>query len=159
MKKRWFVYCVIGVLFGAFDFYYQEFTQGIINSFAMWFVVDWGIWLVPIIPIVLYEAKVSQSIVKSALSNILIWSISVISYYLYMAFKLIFIGQTSMQFLHISNYRDQFYLSNLRNLIWGLIFEDSPEWMFVAIFGGGIVGFCISFSYLRLRTKATIKIE
>ncbi len=53
MKKRWFIYIIIGVLFGVFDFYYQELTEGIdVTSYAMCFVVAWAIWLIPIIPIV-----------------------------------------------------------------------------------------------------------
>ena len=27
MKKRWLMYIIIGVIFGIFDFYYQEFIQ------------------------------------------------------------------------------------------------------------------------------------
>ena len=54
MKKHWVIYIIIGVLFGIFDFYYQEFTSGIVTSnIIIWFIVAWGIWLVPIIPIVL----------------------------------------------------------------------------------------------------------
>lgn len=152
MKKRWFIYIIIGVLFGVFDFYYQEFTEGISSSsYVTWFVVAWGIWLVPIIPIDLYEAYVSESRVKSALANVLTWSISVISYYLYMAFKLIFIGQTSMQFLHISHYRDEFYWSNLKSIFLGDVLGGSIPWIFVAVIGGFITGFLISFFCIRCK--------
>ena len=152
MKKRWLNYILIGVLFGMFDFYYQEFTQNISStSTIMWFVVAWAIWLVPVIPIVLYESKTSESVVKSVFANILVWSVSVISYYMYIPIKLVFIGQSTMLDFYISNYKSQFYWSNLKSLIWGLISEDAPEWLVVAILGGLIVGFCISFSYLRWR--------
>lgn len=159
MKKRWLIYILIGVLFGIFDFYYQEFTQGITTSTIMWFVVAWAIWLVPAIPIVLYEAKISKSVVRSVLANILVWSVSVFSYYMYIPIKFVFIGQSTMSEFYISNYRSQFYWSNLRSLLWGLISKDVPEWLFVAIFGGIIVGFCISFSYLRLRKISNNKVR
>ncbi|MBN1047051.1 MULTISPECIES: hypothetical protein [unclassified Clostridium] len=152
MKKRWYIYIVIGILFGIFDFYYQEFTQDIhISSFVIWFVVAWVVWLIPSIPIVLYETKVSESKKKSVLANILVWSISVCSYYLYMAIKLIFIGQESMKFLHISNYKDQFYLSNLKNLFLGDVLSGITEWIVIAIVGGTVCGFLISFIYLHIR--------
>ncbi len=151
MKKRWLSYVLIGILFGVFDFYYQEFTQGIINSTIVWFIVAWSVWLVPVIPIVLYETKISKSVVKSVLANILVWSVSVISYYMYIPIKLVFIGQSTMSEFYILNYKSEFYWSNLKDLVLGLISEDAPEWLVVAIFGGLIVGFCISFSYLRLR--------
>jgi len=159
MKKRWLIYVLIGMLFGVFDFYYQEFTQGIITSTIVWFVVAWSVWLVPVIPIVLYEAKISESVVKPVFANILVWSVSVISYYMYIPIKLVFIGQSTMFDFYISNYKSQFYWSNLKSLIWGLISEDAPEWLVVAIFGGLIVGFGISFSYLRLRKLYNIKIR
>ena len=159
MKKRWLIYVLIGVLFGVFDFYYQEFTQNLITSTKIWFVVAWSVWLVPVMPIVLYEAKISESVVKSVFANILVWSVSVISYYMYIPIKLVFIGQSTMSEFYISNYRNQFYWSNLKSLIWGLISEDTPEWLVVAILGGLIVGFCISFSYLRLRKISNIKIR
>jgi len=151
MKKRWMVYILIGFLFGIFDFYYQEFTESLITSSTMWFLVAWSVWLVPAIPIVLYEAKKSQDIIKSIFANILVWSVSVISYYMYIPFKLVFIGQSSMQHFYISNYKNKFYLSNLKSLILGLISEDIPEWLVIAVLGGLVVGFCVSFSYLYLK--------
>ena len=102
MKKRWLIYILIGLLFGIFDFYYQELTQKLIISKLMWFIVAWSVWLIPIIPIVLYEAKTSKSIIKSIWANILVWSVSVISYYMYIPIKLVFIGQTTMSNFHIS---------------------------------------------------------
>lgn len=152
MKKRWYIYIVVGILFGIFDFYYQELTQGIhISSFVVWFVVAWAVWLIPAIPIVLYETKVSESKKKSVISNVLVWSISVCFYYLYMAIKLIFIGQESMKSFHISNYKDQFYLSNLKSLFLDDVLRGITEWIIIAIVGGIVVGFLISFIYLHIR--------
>ena len=145
MKERWFIYIIIGVLFGVFDFYYQEFTERIVTSHAIWFVVTWGIWLVPVLPIVLYEAKVSKSRVMSVLANVLTWSVSTISYYLFMAIKLIIIGQATRQELHISNYRDQFYWSNLKSVFCGDILGGIIEWIGIAVVGGFIIGFWVSF--------------
>lgn len=159
MKKRWFIYIIIGVLFGIFDFYYQEFTKEIVTSYVRWFAVAWGIWLVPIIPIVLYEAKVSGSRLMSALANILTWSVSTISYYLFIVIKLIFIGQATRQELYISNYRDQFYWSNLKSVIWGEVFGGIIDWISVAVVGGFIVGYLVSFIYLRLRRTHKVIID
>ncbi|APM39835.1 hypothetical protein [Clostridium kluyveri] len=142
-----------------FDFYYQEITRGIITSTIMWLLVAWGVWLIPITPIVLYEAKISESVVKSIFANILVWVISVFSYYMYIPIKFVFIGQSTMSEFYISNYRNQFYWSNLKNLLWGLILEDALEWLIVAALGGLIVGFGISFLYLRLRKTSNIKIK
>lgn len=158
MKKRWCIYIAIGILFGVFDFYYQEFTQRMCTSFVSWFIVAWSVWLIPAIPIVSYEAKVSQSKKRSISANILVWSVSVLSYYLYMAIKLIFIGQESMKFLHISNYRDRFYLSNLKSLFLGDVLKGITEWIVVAIVGGVVIGFLISFIYLHFRKTEETKL-
>ncbi|ETI95273.1 MAG: hypothetical protein Q617_SPSC00209G0001, partial [Streptococcus sp. DORA_10] len=136
MRKRWLIYVLIGILFGIVDFYYQEFTQEIITSTIVWLVVAWSVWLIPIIPIVLYEAKISKSVLKSVLANILVWNVSVISYYMYIPIKLVFIGQSTMLEFYIYNYKSEFYWSNLKALIWHLISQDAPEWLVVAILGG-----------------------
>ncbi|MBX4262792.1 hypothetical protein KTC96_23320 (plasmid) [Clostridium estertheticum] len=159
MKKRWFIYIIIGVLFGVFDFFYQEFTEGMATSYAMWFVVAWAIWLIPIIPVVIYEAKVSKSSVMSALANVLTWSVSTISYYLFIPIKLIFIGQATRIEMYISNYRDQFYWSNLKSILLGDVLSGIVRWIGVAIVGGFITGFLISFIYLSLRKIRNVKID
>lgn len=156
MKKRWFIYSLIGVFFGVFDFYYQELTAGKVSSHTTWFIIAWGIWLIPITPIIIYEAKVSGSKVMSILASVLTWSISIISYYLYMAIKLIFIGQATRPELHISSYTDQFYWANLKGLFWGEVLGGITEWIAVALVGGSIIGFLVSFIYLRLREKAKV---
>ncbi|GAA0742361.1 hypothetical protein [Clostridium oceanicum] len=151
MKKRWLIYTIIGVAFGVLDEYYQEFVQGMITSVPMWFILAWGIWLIPIIPIVLHEAKVSKSRIKAALANVLTWSSAVISYYVFIAIKLIFIGQSSMNFIYSSNYKDEFYFSNLKSFFYNSILSGITEWIGIAIVGGFITGFSISFIYLRIR--------
>lgn len=159
MKKRWLVYALIGILFGVFDFYYQEFTQSLITSRISWFVVAWSVWLVPATPIILYEVRISKSIIKSILATILTWIVSVLFYYMYIPIKLVFIGQATMSEFYISNYRSEYYYSNLKSLILGLITEDAPEWLAIAILGGIIVGFCVSFLYLRLRKTSNINLQ
>ena len=117
MRKRWVIYIIIGILFGVFAFYYQEFTKGInVNSYAMWFLVAWGIGLIPIIPIALHEAKVS-------------------------------------------NHRDPFYWSNLKSILLGDVLGSIGKWIGVAVVGGFITGFLISFIYLSLRKIHNVKIE
>jgi hypothetical protein len=151
MKKRWFICVLVGVLFGIFDFYYQELTQGIVTSSFLWFIVAWGIWLVPVIPIILYAAKVSHSKLTSALASIATWCSSVISYYVFMMMKLVLIGQATRPELYIANYRDPFYWSNLKSVFLGDVLGGIMEWILIAVVGGGIVGFSVSFLYLRVK--------
>lgn len=64
-----------------------------------------------------------------------------------------------MQEFYISNYKDPFYWSNLRSLFLGDILGGIIEWIFVAVVGGFIIGFLISFIYLRLRKIHRFKID
>jgi len=157
MKKRWYIYILVGVIFGIFDFYYQEITSGTYNTFIVWFLVAWGVWLIPAVPVVLYEAKTTKSKLKAALANVLLWSISVISYYLYLMIKLVFIGQATLPMFHISNYKEQYYWSNLKNLLLGQISEGIAEWIVVAIACGAVTGFLLSFIYLHISSKGSKK--
>jgi hypothetical protein len=156
MKKRWFICILVGVLFGIFDFYYQELTQGIVTSSLLWFIVAWGIWLMPVIPIVLYAAKASQSKLISTLASIVTWCTAVISYYVFLMMKLIFIGQATRPELYITNYKDPFYWSNLKSVFLGDVLGGIIEWILIAAVGGGIVGFSVSFIYLRVKKSSHV---
>lgn len=154
MKKRWIVYIIIGIVFGIFDFFYQEVTVGALKNWhLLLFIIDWAVWLVPAIPIVIYETKISNSRKAAVFSNVLVWSLAIISYSLYMIFKLVFIGQTSMKFLYISNYRDKFYISNVKSFFVGSVWTEIYSWLPVAIIGGAVTGFLINYLYLRIRKQ------
>jgi len=146
--KRFKLYIIVGLLFGIFDFHYQQFIPKVISSHKILFLGIWGIWLMPIIPIALYETKQSGSRLKSSFACMLTWSISIFSYYFLVPIKLIFIGQLSRPELYITNYVSQFYWSNLKSLIQRDVFVSTFEWLDVAIIGGGIIGFVVSSVYL-----------
>ncbi len=149
-KRRWVIYIFIGIMFGIFDVYYQALTANRSSSLVIGLVIACGIWLVPAIPVDLYEAKISQSRLKSAAANVLTWSAAVFSYYLYIAFTLIFIGQAARPELHISNLNtDPYYWSNLASLLVGDVLGGAAEWMIIAVIGGFIVGLLVSSIYLR----------
>lgn len=142
-------------MFGVFDFYYQGLISDFFYSsllgkiFRLMLIL--GVWIVPVIPIVLYEAKISKSRVLPALASSLTWCISVILYYLTNAVKLAFLGFSTRPELHISNHRDPFFWENWRNVMWHDIFLGGiVEWFVVAVVCGFIVGFLVSFVYLCL---------
>ncbi|WP_078380702.1 hypothetical protein [Sutcliffiella halmapala] len=150
MKIRWFIYIVIGIIFGVFDFFSHRFISNVlVQGEAFWRVLTYGVWLVPIVPIALYEARISKSIVRSGLASNLTWLFSIISYYLYMAFQLAFIGVSTRPELHISSQGDPFFWGNWKSVFWGDILGNIVEWSGVAVVGGFIVGFSVSFIYLR----------
>lgn len=157
MKKHWLIYIVVGSLFGVFDFFYQQFIPCMISSHMTSLIVVWGIWLIPIIPVAIYESKVSQSRFKASLVSMLTWNFSIITYYLIIPIKLVFIGQASRQELYIANYRDQYYWSNFKSMFLNDVLASALQWIGVAIIGGGIIGFLTSCIYFRLRKTYNLK--
>lgn len=159
MKKRWLVYTLVGIVFGVFDFYYQTFISNIfydqlIGGLGMslaWTLLIVGIWLVPIIPIILHEAKFSYVARLPALASALTWSTSVVAYYLTNAFQLAIVGVPSRPEMHISNRNDPYFWVNWRGVFLDDLVVNNVEWIFVAVIGGTAIGFSLSFIYLRLK--------
>lgn len=156
-KKRWLVYILIGLIFGVVDFYYQVLIQNIqINSKILLTGMVLVIWLVVVVPIAIYEAKLTRSAWRAALAAAVTWIVTVISYYLYMMVKLMFIGEPGRPELHITNRADPFYWDNVKSLLTGDIWGGMDEWLVVAVIGGIIVGYLTGFIYLKVRSKALI---
>jgi hypothetical protein len=150
MKIRWFIYIFIEIVFGVFNFYYESYLTITIGFGGLRKVLTYGVWLVPIIPIVLHEVRASKSKIRSALACSLTWMLSIISYYLYMAVYNAFIIGASHW--HISNLgSDPHFWENWKSFLWNSIFiRGIVEWSGYAIIGGFIIGFFISFIYLHL---------
>lgn len=151
MKRRWVIYIIVGILFGIFDFYYHGFisnagAQNYSNRTGeiTWLVLSIGIWLVPIIPVAIYETKISRSRVLSALASSSTWCISIVSYYLTNAVELALIGVPTRPELHISNHSAPFFWSNWENILLHDIGGSIIEWTGIAVVGGFIIGFLVS---------------
>ncbi len=155
MKKRWSFYLLVGGLFGIFDFYFQYWMQQILSARMgnMILIPILGVWLVIVIPIAIREARASRSIWLAAAASAFTWSVSIVSYYLFMGVKLILIGQASREEMHISNRSDPFYWSNVRNFFLGDFLSGVSEWIIVALVGGCLVGLAIGL-WVRRTNKA-----
>ena len=149
MKKRWLFYLLIGVLFGIFDFYFQTWMQQIMFPGNLALIPILGMWLVMVIPIAIREAKASCSVWLAAAASAFSWSVSIISYYLFMAVKLILIGQPGREEMHFSNRSDPYFWSNIKSVFIGDILFGVGEWILVALVGGCLVGLVAGWIALR----------
>lgn len=165
MKRRWWWYLLIGIAFGIFDFYYQAFitntlhlqqAQGI-GGRAAWIVVSVGIWLVPVIPIILHEANLSRSAWLSALASMVVWSAAVAAYYLTNGFQLAFIGVPQRPELLFTNRSDPYFWANWKSVFLYDLVGGSIEWLVAAVIGGTLIGLVISFLYLRVKGMKQVK--
>ena len=158
MKKRFLIYIMIGIVFGMFDFYFHRFISNALGQGGtIWKMFTYGIWLVPLIPITLFEIRISQSKLRTALAGSFTWIFSIISYYLFMAIQFAFIGIETRPELHITGLgEDPYFWGNWRSVFWEDIVGNIIEWSGVAIGGGFILGLLMSMIYHYL-LKLTIK--
>ena len=152
MKRRWFFYVLIGILFGIFDFFfqiwiYQIFPVGERNAVMQ--IPIWGVWLLVAVPVAYHEVKTSRSVWLAAVSSVFVWSVSVVAYYLFMGIKLIFIGEASRAEMHISNHNAPYYWSNIKSFFAGDFLSGVGEWIVVALVGGSLVVLAVGFLFGR----------
>ena len=154
-KKRGIIYLIIGVIFGIFDFYYQTYVQELGLSTLPLTVLCFGIWLVPLLKIAWYESKQSQSRRKTVVASMLTWSSSIVSYYLFLAINLMFIGRESSIYLHISNHSSPYFWSNWISVFYNQVLIGIIEWLPLALVGGFVIGRFVYFLVTHLSKKTT----
>lgn len=158
-KRRWLVYLAIGALFGVFDFYYltllARFAGPLLSSgpagAIAWLVLNLGVWLVPVVPIALYEARRSRARLRCALASLAAWCAAIVAYYLTNAVQLAFVGVPGRPELHISNRSAPHFWQNWAFVLRRNILAGITEWMVVAVVGGAIVGLAVGSLYLLCR--------
>ena len=148
-KKRWAIYGLVGIVFGVFDYFFQQNIPSDASSITR-VAIFYGIWLVLLVPIALYEVRKSHSELKTALACASTWSVAIVAYYLYMAIELVIIGKDARPELHFSNFHDPDYWTNLGQVFLGDVTGGIVEWIMLAIVGGGMLGLVISFIYKTL---------
>ncbi len=147
--KRWYVYVLIGLAFGIFDwFFLQWLTDGLgpnlveifgENPFIIISVIiglNYGIWLVPIIPVVIYETRRATSIKTPIPAAILTWTYALFSYYAYYA-VLLSIGRLP-NLAHLTLFGDRYegFGGEYWRMFNRIILFQFLEWLPVALIGG-----------------------
>ena len=69
--KRWYIYLLVGLSFGVIDWFYLDwltfdFSYNL-RELSFWiipimFIMNYGIWLVPLIPAVIFESRKADRI-------------------------------------------------------------------------------------------------
>lgn len=164
MKKRWLIYCLIGLVFGVVDWYYLDllahFSWGQLGEsllvIPIIIALNYGIWLVPVVPIAIYEVHRSRSTRLSAVSGITVWSSAIFSYYTYYTALLAFWGLPNMDYLLVIGEHPPTFWQDWAIVFQKVILSQFLEWIIIAVIGGGIVGLIASrfyFYWLGRRTK------
>ena len=88
-KLRFLFYAIIGLIFGVIDWFYLDWlahsSWGSLGKsilvIPIIILMNYGIWLVPIVPVVIYEARHAERIITPMLAGMLTWSCAIFSYY------------------------------------------------------------------------------
>lgn len=164
MNKRWLIYCLIGLVFGVVDWYYLDllahFSWGKLGKsplvIPIIIALNYGIWLVPVLPIAIYQVHRSKSARLSAVAGITVWSSAIFSYYTYYTALLAFWGLPHMDYLLVFGRRSPTFWRDWARVFQKIILSQFLEWIIIAVIGGGIVGLVASrvyFYWLGRRTK------
>lgn len=154
--KHWHVYILVGLIFGIFDWFYLDWlARGLgpqlgDNPFIVIPVIiglNYGIWLLPIIPVVIYESGQADSVKSPILAGILTWCCALFSYYTYYAVLLSFGKLPHLAHLNFFGTRYDGYWDEFGRMFIYLILQQFLEWLPVAIIGGSVTA--VFFWWLR----------
>ena len=146
---RWILYTLIGLIFGVLDWYYlnwltHDLGQALMANPIFWRVVknilNYGIWLVPIIPVVVIESRKAANLKGPAYAGMLTWGAAVFSYYGHYGLLLSLGKLPSWDYLNIFGPKfDGFWIDYWRKLRY-IIFEGVLQWLPIALLGGALLG-------------------
>ncbi len=119
---------------------------------------NYGIWLIPVIPVAIYEMSRSHSLRRAALSAVIVWSAAMVSYYAYYAFMLMAVSLPNMEFMLFSNRRSATYWADMWPPFRRVIVAQFAEWIVIAVIGGAMVGTLSAYVY-HLLTKRGMQRE
>lgn len=148
MKRR-YLYVLLGLTFGIIDWFYLDWLAfGFapkLGEPAIWMIpvmifMNYGIWLVPLVPAVIFESRKADRIRSPILTGILIWSAAIFSYYTYYGILLSLGKLPNLEYLNIFGEKYGGFWEEYWRKFWRLILVQFLEWIPIAIIGGAIVG-------------------
>ncbi len=154
MRKRWWFYILLGLVFGLLDWYFLALLASVsqvqaLNDAPAWLqtgvvvlmvAFNYGVWLLPAIPAAIHERKISGSLLKAALAAALVWSLALVGYYAWYAFLLLFVGLPNFDFMLFSNRHAPSYWADFWPPFKRAIVDQLLEWIGVALVGGALAG-------------------
>jgi hypothetical protein len=146
--KRWHYYAVIGLIFGIFDWFYLDWLSRDFgpnlgeNPFIVIPIIiglNYGIWLVPVIPVVIYEIKQADTIKGPILAAILTWCCALFSYYTFYAVLLSLGKLIHLEHLNLFGDRYAGFWGDYWRMFRWIILSQFLEWIPIAIIGGSLI--------------------
>lgn len=156
LKHRFFFYSIIGLIFGIIDWFYLNWLAHIswgnlgesMLVIPIIIAMNYGVWLVPIIPVVIYETRRAERMIYPMLAGMLTWSCAIFSYYAYYAILLSLGKLNHMEQFNIFGDKNDSFWYYYWHMFQGIILGQFFEWIIIAVIGGAIIGE-VSFWFLR----------
>ena len=147
-RHHYLLYAVIGLIFGIIDWFYLNWLAHIswgslgesILVVPVIIAMNYGIWLVPIIPVAIYEANCRKKILYPMLAGVLTWSSAIFSYYAYYAILLSLGKLIHFERFNIFGDKDETFWYYYWHMFQGIILDQFLEWAIIAVIGGAIIG-------------------
>jgi len=147
-KKHFWRYAGIGLVFGVIDWFYLDWLAHIswgslgesIIVVPIILIMNFGIWLVPLIPIVKSESKNTQKITDPMFAGMLTWACAIFSYYAYYAVLLSLGKLPHLEHLNIIGTKDEAFWAEYWRMFNTIITGQFLEWIFIALIGGAAIG-------------------
>ena len=165
-RHRLFIYALSGGIFGIADWYYPTLLRVLVParppawllSLVVEVLLTYGVWLMLALPIAWYETVHTLRPSMAARAVILAWISALVSYYLYYALLLAFIGLPQLEQFLVWSPRDPSFWDVWASMGKDLILGQLLEWSVVALIGGAVVGWCTGWLYCWRRQQASASI-
>jgi hypothetical protein len=147
-KHRFLFYAIIGLVFGVIDWFYLDWLAHIswgdlgesILVVPVIIALNYGIWLVPIIPVTINETRFSTRTILPMLAGMLTWSCAIFSYYFYYAILLSMGKLPNLEHLNIFEEKTETFWAEYWQMFNRIIMGQFLEWIIIALVGGAITG-------------------
>ena len=149
LMLRWILYTLIGLVFGVLDWYYlnwltYDLGRSLMTNPILWRVLknilNYGIWLVPIVPVVIHEGRKAPNIKRPAYAGMLTWGAGVLGYYGYYGILLSLGKLPHWGDLNVFGPKlDGFWIDYWRKLRYWIL-EEFLQWLPIALIGGALMG-------------------
>ena len=148
LNQRFLLYTLIGLVFGMIDWFYLNWLAHIswgslgqsILVVPIIIMLNYGIWLVPLIPIVIYEVRHSDKTIYPMLAGALTWCSAMVSYYAYYAIMLSLGKLINLEHLNIFGEKYETFWPEYWQMFNRIILDQFHEWVIIALIGGAAIG-------------------
>lgn len=116
--------------------------------------MNYGIWLVPVIPVILYEIRQSDQVKDPILAAILTWCSALLGYYTYYAILLSSGKLPNLAHLNLFGSRHDGFWRDYWAMFNRVILFQFLEWIPIAVISGGIIAAFLWWVIKKRKQKA-----